>query len=630
MLQSPPQSSEDSSIQPSESSLVYGGVLLLGASPTNQSLSSIHPGPVQIFRLWQTFLDNVNPLSKILHTSSTQTQVLEASENLDATPKNIEVLLFAIYTSAVASLSNEECCNLMGDSKSVLLRRYSAATQQALVDIGFMKTSDIVVLQAFVLFLLARRQHHDPNELWILSGVAIRIGQRLGLHRDGTTLGLNGFEIEFRRRLWWQIMLLDNRSAQLSGASTSSMATDWDTKMPSNLNDGDLIPGMLELPLAHSGQTEMIFCLVICEIAKFFKDLSAKSADGSWQSGAAGNWQNSGSSTWVDPGKPMAGTSSATSGQSTFDVASAWQSSEYSNPTASWQAATNKNWQSSDSRDQAGSSSFHDKLIEDLENQIETKFLRYCDYSIPLHQLTIIVARSIIASMKLMSHHPRHRPDKGAAMSAEEKDYLFGLSMKIIEYDIQGHTLPSLKRFVWHMNIYFQQDVFVFLLSELRNRPVGPSSDKAWEYVEDLYRFHPELLADDTKALYLAIGNLTLRVWGAHEAEFIRQYHKPPRTPDFVSSLRSQRLLPQTSDSSASFSQQHEQEQGQRISSQFDISHDNMNPQVGAIDYGDTMPQYDAINYNESAVDMEFMDWDYWNQLLAPEHQSGNSQSTFR
>jgi hypothetical protein len=132
------------------------------------NLSNIHPRPVQIFRLWQTFLDNVNPLSKLLHAPTWQTRVLEASENLDAIPRATEVLLFAIYTAAVASLNNEECGALVGDSKSALLSRYSAATHQALIEAGFMKTSDLVVLQGFVLFLLARRQEHDPHELWIL------------------------------------------------------------------------------------------------------------------------------------------------------------------------------------------------------------------------------------------------------------------------------------------------------------------------------------------------------------------------------------------------------------------------------------------------------------------------------
>ena len=51
------------------------------------------------------------------------------------------------------------------------------------------------------------RQNQNAHALWILTGVALRIGQRMGLHVDGATLGLPVFEAEMRRRIWWQIML---------------------------------------------------------------------------------------------------------------------------------------------------------------------------------------------------------------------------------------------------------------------------------------------------------------------------------------------------------------------------------------------------------------------------------------
>lgn len=55
------------------------------------------------------------------------------------------------------------------------------------------------------------QENTDPCSLWTLLGVAVRIGQGLGLHRDGTSLGLSPFEIEMRRRLWWNIVVLDAR-----------------------------------------------------------------------------------------------------------------------------------------------------------------------------------------------------------------------------------------------------------------------------------------------------------------------------------------------------------------------------------------------------------------------------------
>lgn len=115
----------------------------------------IHPQPVQIFRLWQTFLDNVNPLVKILHTPTVQQLVLETSGNLKDVSKSITALMFAIYLSAVNSLSNAECESMVGQGKSVLLANYYLGSQQALISAGFLKSSDLVVLQAYVLFLVS-------------------------------------------------------------------------------------------------------------------------------------------------------------------------------------------------------------------------------------------------------------------------------------------------------------------------------------------------------------------------------------------------------------------------------------------------------------------------------------------
>lgn len=135
-----------------------GSALLLGQSPSTGKLNMLHPKPVQIFRLWQTFLDNVNPLSKIFHAPTVQHQILEASGNLDKVSKGLQALMFSIYATAVTSLSDSECESMMGESRSTLLARYSAGTQQALVKASFLKSSDLTVLQAFVLFLVSARR----------------------------------------------------------------------------------------------------------------------------------------------------------------------------------------------------------------------------------------------------------------------------------------------------------------------------------------------------------------------------------------------------------------------------------------------------------------------------------------
>jgi len=67
--------------------------------------------------------------------------------------KPLCAMLCSIYTMAVASMDG--CESVFGESKEVLYARYSAFTRQALVNAAFMRTSDITVLIAFVLYIIS-------------------------------------------------------------------------------------------------------------------------------------------------------------------------------------------------------------------------------------------------------------------------------------------------------------------------------------------------------------------------------------------------------------------------------------------------------------------------------------------
>ena len=100
-------------------------------------------------------MENVNPLTKVIHVPSTQKVIYEASQNLDLTTRNVNALLFAIYLGAVGSMTEQENLNTFGESKSTLLGRYKYAAQKALLNANYLKASDLMVLQAFVLYLVS-------------------------------------------------------------------------------------------------------------------------------------------------------------------------------------------------------------------------------------------------------------------------------------------------------------------------------------------------------------------------------------------------------------------------------------------------------------------------------------------
>jgi hypothetical protein len=125
----------------------------VGGQP--QSVTDLHPTGVRIFQLWQTYLDNVNPLLKLTHTPTLQVQIIEASTNLTKVSKSLEALMFAIYLMAITSLGDDEVRQTYNESKNDLLQKYQHATQQALFNAGFMRMPDLTILQAYLLYCVS-------------------------------------------------------------------------------------------------------------------------------------------------------------------------------------------------------------------------------------------------------------------------------------------------------------------------------------------------------------------------------------------------------------------------------------------------------------------------------------------
>jgi hypothetical protein len=71
-------------------------------------------------------------------------------------------------------------------------------------------------------------------------GVAVRIAQAMGLHRDGTTQGFSPLETELRRRIWAKLRFMDVRAAEELGCEPSIGPSSYDTLLPENIDDNKL------------------------------------------------------------------------------------------------------------------------------------------------------------------------------------------------------------------------------------------------------------------------------------------------------------------------------------------------------------------------------------------------------
>jgi hypothetical protein len=116
--------------------------------------SMLHPEPVMILRLWQTFIDNVNPLLKITHIPSLQARLITAINELDKMEPTFHALMFSIYCLSITSLDETECLAQFSASKRDLLVRYQSACRHALAACGYLRTSDFECLLALYLYLV--------------------------------------------------------------------------------------------------------------------------------------------------------------------------------------------------------------------------------------------------------------------------------------------------------------------------------------------------------------------------------------------------------------------------------------------------------------------------------------------
>jgi hypothetical protein len=394
---------------------------IFGLSSQNVDMLSLHPVPRQIGMYWQAFKENVDPLVKVLHIPTFDRTIIEAASNLANLPRALEALLFTIYYGAVTSLSGEDCLARFGEGKPVLLARYRFAIEQALARANFLITEEIVVLQALVLFLMCLRRNSYARVIWTLTGLVVRIAQTIGVHRDGVHFGLKPFDVEMRRRLWWQVCILDTRASEDHGCDPTITEQSFDTKMPLNVNDVDITPDMKDLPEVKHGCTDMSFCLIRFEVSGTFRRIN-----------------------YIPPGPPK---------QCTEHLAGITLQEK-------------------------------EKWITECHERLEERYLKDCDMSVPLFWVTATVARLMMSKMWLMVYHPFQRQDGGATLPPETKEKLFITSLENIEYSILLETEARTMKWGWLFKTYMQWHALAFILSELCHRTSGDMVERAWVAVE--------------------------------------------------------------------------------------------------------------------------------------------------
>jgi hypothetical protein len=187
-----------------------------------------------------------------------------------------------------------------------------------------------------------------------------------------------------------------------------------------NVNDTDLYPDMTNFPEERTGFTDMTFSLVRFEVANIFRRI-----------------------LYIPPG-----------------------------PVRCTELFANL------------SIAEKEKWITECHQQMEDKYLKDCDMSIPLCWVTATISRLIMSKMWLVVYHPHQRKDGGASLPQETKDKLFITSLENVEYSILLETEARTMKWGWLFRTYVQWHAIAFLLSELCVRTKGEAVERAWRALE--------------------------------------------------------------------------------------------------------------------------------------------------
>ncbi|PHH90412.1 hypothetical protein CDD83_3786 [Cordyceps sp. RAO-2017] len=221
-------------------------------------------------QLCLVYLRQVDPVVKILHRPSLSRWMLQGESYLGYPEGHASTtaLEAAVCYAAASSMTEHQCRAMFSVAKVSVVAESRSACEAAIERSGLLATRDIVVVQAFVLYLIARRAEDRSRAVWTLLAVAVTIakGLRLDTEPDADTGQTETFfDEQMRKRLWLTICYLDlqdslcRASEPLVSLSEATSCLD----LPRHVNDSDFdrsTPG--HVVRDREELTDMTFALI--------------------------------------------------------------------------------------------------------------------------------------------------------------------------------------------------------------------------------------------------------------------------------------------------------------------------------------------------------------------------------
>ncbi|CAG8502833.1 14758_t:CDS:2 [Dentiscutata heterogama] len=143
--------------------------------------------------------------------------LMEKYNNLEANIHSI-VLLYAIFAIASKKLDTQEVREeYFNRAREILRNEFEHQT--------------IATVQALLILSVYDRDA-TTSVTWLYTGMAIRLAQDMGLHRDSAKWNFDARQAEIRKRVWWACVISDRLTSTALGRPVAINEIDFDVEYP--------------------------------------------------------------------------------------------------------------------------------------------------------------------------------------------------------------------------------------------------------------------------------------------------------------------------------------------------------------------------------------------------------------
>ncbi|CAI7613380.1 unnamed protein product [Penicillium glandicola] len=224
--------------------------------PPMQHIPPRHIADQMLNHYWST----VHPVARILHRPSFAQRYetwWELIESGHIAPSSLGAIVSSVLFSAIIAMSEARVLELCHIPREEMKRRLQIGTEIALSKARILHSTKIETLQAFVAYLLPMCAEEISRSHSVLTGMAVRIAECMGLHRDPTEYGFSPAECQTRRLVWYQVCYLDLKTSEIQGPRRFIHEDGYTTRLPLDVSSSQSHP-----PKTSPAYNDLIFSMI--------------------------------------------------------------------------------------------------------------------------------------------------------------------------------------------------------------------------------------------------------------------------------------------------------------------------------------------------------------------------------